>query len=218
MLPILALQPKPHESFLDVCASPGSKTGQAAAMMENSGFVLANDKDLGRIIILNSNLERMGVMNQIVTQADAILLCQRLEKLGMKFDKILVDAPCSGEGTMRSSSGTFTMWNINMVRKLSRLQRRIAESALKLLKPDGEMIYSTCTHSPEENEEVVQYLINKYDIKVEKINLPLKCRPGITGWDGEKFSDELKHACRIYPQDNDTEGFFLCKMKLGEGK
>lgn len=214
MLSILALNPKPGESFLDLCASPGSKTGQAAAMMENKGFVLANDKTLDRIIILNTNLERMGVMNQIITQADAIVLCERLERLGMKFDKILVDAPCSGEGTMRSSSGTFTMWNINMVKKLSRLQKRMLEGALKILKDDGELVYSTCTHSPEENEEVIQNAIDKFNVKIEKINLPLKCRQGINEWQNEKFSSEINRACRIYPQDNDTEGFFLCKIKL----
>lgn len=218
MLPMLVLKPGPGESFLDVCASPGSKTGQAAAMMNNTGFILANDKELGRIIILNTNLERMAVSNQIVTQADALVLCERLEKLGIKFDKILVDAPCSGEGTMRSSSGTFTMWNIDMVRKLSRLQKRIAESALKLLKDDGEMVYSTCTHSPEEDESVIQHLVDKYQVKIQAVNLPLKCRPGISEWEGEKFNSEINNACRIYPQDNDTEGFFLCKIKLGDKK
>ena len=75
------------------------------------------------------------------------------------------------------------------------------------------MIYSTCTHSPEENEEVIQYLLDNYDIEIQPIDLPLKTRPGLTSWQDSKFSNELKKACRIYPQDNNTEGFFLCKIK-----
>ena len=214
MLSILALKPQPHESLLDLCASPGSKTTQAAAMMQNSGFILANDKDLGRIIILNSNLERMSVTNQIVTKREGENLCNQLNKQEMKFDKILLDAPCSGEGTCRSSPKTFLMWNPGMIKKLSRTQKRLASSVMKLLKPGGELLYSTCTHAPEENEEVVQMLIDNFPLEIKEINLPLKTRPGLTEWQGQSFSQEMKKTCRIYPQDNDTEGFFLAKMRL----
>jgi len=213
MLPIIALKPNENDNLLDLCASPGSKTTQAAAMMKNKGNIIANDNKLDRIIILASNLERCGVSNVIVTKQDGVRLCNKLKKLKFRFDKILVDAPCSGEGTLRSSPKTFIMWNEKMIEKLSRQQKILAASALKILKVGGEMIYSTCTHAPEENEEVVQYLLDRFDIKIEEIKLPLKTREGLEEWQGKKFFPEIKNCCRIYPQDNDTEGFFICKIK-----
>ncbi len=214
MLPILILQPKPGELFLDLCASPGSKTTQAGAMMENEGAIIANEKSLGRISILNSNLERCGVMNTIVTRKDGVRFCEILEKKSkMRFDKILVDAPCSGEGILRKSIKTYQTWNLKMINKLSRLQKKLASSALKLLKPGGEMIYSTCTLAPEENEEVVDYLIKNFDIEVMKVELPLKIRSGVVEWEGKKYDEQVKNCVRIYPQDNDTDGFFLAKLR-----
>jgi len=216
MKPMLALKPKPHESLLDLCASPGSKTTQAAALMNNTGFILANDKSLGRIIILNSNLERCGVTNQLVTCEDGKKLVKRLEKKKMKFDKILLDVPCSGEGNCRSNPKTFLIWNIKMIKKLSNIQKRLAGNAIKVLKSGGELLYSTCTHAPEENEEVVQYLLDNFNLEILPIELPLKTRPGLESWNNKKFSPEMNKAVRIYPQDNNTEGFFLCKMRLKE--
>jgi 16S rRNA (cytosine1407-C5)-methyltransferase len=157
MMPILALSPKVGETILDCCASPGSKTTQCAAIMENQGTLIANDVSIGRIAILSANLERCGVTNTIVTRHDAISLSEKLKKINMQFDKILIDAPCSGEGNIRVSPRTFLEWSENLVKALSRKQKRIAESIVRLLKPGGEMIYSTCTHAPEENEIVVQY-------------------------------------------------------------
>lgn len=213
MMPILALQPKAEDILLDLCASPGSKTTQASAMMQNKGTIIANDKDISRISILSANLEKCGCSNVIVTRHDGVQLCGKLKKLNMRFDKILADVPCSGEGNLRSSPKTLLTWNLKVVERLSRIQRKIAESAISLLKEGGELLYSTCTHSPEENEINIQYLLENYNLKIEKIELPLKTRPGITEWQGKKLSQELKKAHRIYPQDNNTEGFFLCKMR-----
>jgi NOL1/NOP2/sun family putative RNA methylase len=215
MLPILALKPEAEESFLDLCAAPGSKTTQAAAMMENKGNILANEQQMGRMVVLAANLEKCGVSNTIVTRKDGIKLGYRLKKMGFIVDKILVDAPCSGEGTLRSSPKTFLAWNEKMFNIFSRLQKALASSALECLREEGEMIYSTCTHAPEENEEVVQYLIENYDIEILPIKLPkeLKTREGLSNWQGKAFSPEIKKAVRLYPQDNNTEGFFLCKIK-----
>lgn len=213
MLPMLALSPREDEFVLDLCASPGSKTTQAAAMMKNKGTIIANDKVLGRIRVLISNLERCGAMNNIVMRMDGVKLCERFEKVGMKFDKILVDAPCSGEGTLRKSIKTYEMWNIKVINSLSRLQMRLAYSALRLLKVGGEMIYSTCTLSPEENENVVDYLIKNFNIEIEKIDLPLKTRCGVAEWEGKEYDEQVKNCVRLYPQDNNTDGFFLAKIK-----
>jgi len=217
MMPILALTPKPEDIFLDLCAAPGSKTTQTSALMQNSGIIIANDVSLSRISILSANSERTGASNIIITRHDGVQLCKKLKKLKMKFSKILVDVPCSGEGNIRSNPATFKMWNIKVVNKLSRIQKKLLGAAFELLKPEGELLYSTCTHAPEENELVIQNLLDKYDIEIQPINLPLKTRPGLTKWQNQTLSPELNKACRIYPQDNNTEGFFLCKMKkLGE--
>lgn len=213
MMPIIALQPKPNELVLDLCAAPGSKTTQASALMNNQGTIIANDNKLDRIQILASNLERCGCMNIIVTRNDGVQLCERLARLNMKFDKILLDAPCSAEGNIRSNPKTLLMWNIKMIDKLSRMQKKLALSAFQLLKEGGEMVYSTCTHAPEENEAVIDFLVKNFNAKVEKIYLPLKCRQGITSWQDGKFDEQISSACRIYPQDSNTEGFFIAKIK-----
>ncbi len=219
MLPPLVLEPKKGDFILDMCSSPGSKTTQMAAMMENQGTIIANDIKLDRIKILSANLERCGVMNTIITRNDGVGLCERLAKNGFKFDKILLDAPCSGEGTLRSSPKTFKMWNYKVVKKLSREQRKLFVSALKCLKVGGEIVYSTCTHSPEENEGVVDFAVKNFPVEVESVKVPLKCRPGVLGWNGEGFDENVGKCCRIYPQDNDSEGFFISKFKLnGEVK
>ena len=220
MLPMLILKPRSGEIVLDLCASPGSKTTQAAAMMENSGTIIANEVSIGRISILNSNLQRCGVMNTVVTRKEGSAFCERfLKKSKIRFDKILVDAPCSGEGTLRKSPKTFEMWNVNMIKKISRTQRKLAESAIRLLKAGGEMIYSTCTLAPEENEMIVDYLLKKFDIKIEPVSLPLKFRKGVCGWDGVELNSQVKNCLRLYPQDNNTDGFFVAKIKkLGDGE
>jgi NOL1/NOP2/sun family putative RNA methylase len=216
MLPVLVLRPEEEDFVLDLCASPGSKTTQMAAMMKNTGTIIANDVKIDRIKILSSNLERCGVSNVVATRNDGVGLCSRLAKKGFKFDKILLDVPCSGEGTLRSSAKTFKMWNIKVVKKLSREQRKLFVYALKCLKKGGKIVYSTCTHAPEENEEVVDFVLKNFPVKVEKIILPLKCREGVKEWNGKEFDEDVEKCCRIYPQDNDTEGFFISKFTLLE--
>jgi len=132
-----------------------------------------------------------------------------------KFSKILVDTPCSGEGTLRGSPKTYAMWNIKTVKALPRIQKQLVLSAFEILKSGGELIYSTCTHAPEENEGVVDFVLKelKGKVKLEKISLPIKTREGIMEWEDEKFSNEVKKCTRIYPQDNNTEGFFIAKFR-----
>ena len=215
MLPIIIMKPEQDETILDLCASPGSKTTQTASEMFNSGTIIANEVNMGRLKILASNLERCGVTNTIITRKDGILLCRQLKKQGFNFNKILVDAPCSGEGTLRSSPKTYIMWNPKTIKKLSRLQIRLVESALEILNPNGTLIYSTCTHAPEENEGVVNNILEKFKgkVKLEKIKLPIKHREGITKWKDKEFSKEVKKCARIYPHDADTEGFFIAKFR-----
>jgi 16S rRNA C967 or C1407 C5-methylase (RsmB/RsmF family) len=171
---------------------------------------------MDRISILASNMERCGVTNSVVTRNDAVQLAEKLGKVHMKADNILLDAPCSGEGTLRSSARTFMMWNPRMIISLSRMQKKLLATALKALKKDGVLVYSTCTHAPEENEEVIDFALKNFPVKIEEIKLPLKTRPGITHWYDNTFSEEVKKCHRIYPQDNDSEGFFVAKLRLLE--
>ncbi len=216
MMSALALDARPGDFVLDVCASPGSKTTQIAARMENKGTLIANDIKIDRIAILSANLERCGVTNCVVTRLDGVGLCSRLKNNGFLFDKILLDAPCSGEGTLRSSSKTFLMWNPKVVDNMGRMQKKLLASALGCLKVGGTLVYSTCTHGPEEDEAVVDFAVQNFPVRIETIRLPLRTRPGVMSWKQETFSSEVCKACRIYPQDNDSEGFFVAKMTLME--
>jgi len=215
MLPIIALNLEPGDSFLDLCAAPGSKTTQSAAKIKNNGIIIANELSIGRLKILSSNLERCGATCAVITKKEGSALCKRLQKTDYKFDKILVDAPCSGEGTLRSSYKTYSMWNPNTIKTLSKIQKQLFEAAFEILKIGGEIIYSTCTHAPEENEAIVNYILEKYgdQIEIQKPNLPIKTREGMTEWEGEKYSDKVKLCCRVYPHDNNTEGFFVSKFR-----
>ena len=215
MLSIIALTPKQNELILDLCASPGSKTTQMASQINNTGTIIANDVNIKRIQILASNLERCGVTNTIITRDDGIRLCEKFKLQDLKFDKILLDAPCSGEGTMRSSTKTCMMWNLNTIKSLSKLQKKLFQKAFEILKEGGEMVYSTCTHAPEENEEVVDFALKEFKdkIKIEEIKLPVKCREGVVEWENKKYDERVKFCARIYPQDNNTEGFFVAKFK-----
>ena len=213
MLPVLVLDPSENERVLDLCASPGSKTTQIAARMNNKGLLIANEVKFGRIKILSANTERCGVMNMLITKRDGIALCKRFKEENFLLDKILLDAPCSGEGTFRSVPKGLEMWNIKTIENLAKLQKALIASAIEVLKPDGELVYSTCTHAPEENEGVIDFALKNFNVTAEKISLPVKTRQGTTKWEGEKYSEDVKLSCRIYPQDADTEGFFISKIR-----
>ena len=214
MLPPLVLNPKPDEIILDLCASPGSKTTQISARMQNTGTIIANEISLHRIKILASNLERCGVTNAIITKKEGFALCNKLKQEGFLLDKILVDAPCSGEGTIITNPKTLKMWNIKTVFNLSKMQKSLLSAAIEILKPDGEIVYSTCTHSPEEDEEILDFALKKFpEMKIKKINLPVKFTQGITNWKDKEYAEDVKYSCRIYPHETSTEGFFIAKLR-----
>ena len=208
MLPPIAMQPKENETILDMCAAPGSKTTQIAQYMKNTGLLVANDLKYDRNKALGINIQRMGVTNTVTTIMEG-----RAFK-GFSFDRILVDAPCSGTGTIRKSLKTLTMWNKGMVKRLSRTQKQLLETAFNNLKPGGIAVYSTCTLEPEENEGVVSYLLDKYsNAKIQDININIKRSKPVESFDGITFNKGVRKALRVWPQDNDTEGFFVAKIK-----
>ena len=210
MIPPIVLEPKPDEIVLDIAASPGSKTTQIAQYMQNKGILIANDYTIERMKPLSINLQRCGVTNAVITLTEG----QWFKRSGIEFDKILVDAPCSGTGTIRKSLKTINIWNPDMVRRLSITQKQLIETGFNLLKDNGILVYSTCSLEPEENEEVVDFLLGKYEnAKLEDVNLNLKRSPVILEFDDNKYNEEIKKCLRIWPQDNDTEGFFVAKLR-----
>jgi NOL1/NOP2/sun family putative RNA methylase len=213
MIPPVVLDPKPGELLLDMAAAPGSKTGQIAQYMENEGCIIANDPNRDRANVLIANLNRMGVLIARVTTRDGASFA-RFENT---FDRVLLDAPCSSVGMIRKRWKFLTEWREKAVVKYMNLQKRLILAGYKALKPGGVMVYSTCTIDPLENEEVVDYLLRKTDARLERIELPVKSSEPVLEWEGREYSEELKKALRIHPNDNDTEAFFIAKIvKLGD--
>jgi len=212
MLPPIVLNPQPGDVVLDVSAAPGSKTTQLAAIMDNDGVLVGNDADPKRTQALCHNLERMGVVN-----AHAISTAgERLGKLYPEtFDKILLDPPCSGIGTLQKNPEILGWWDESYSRKLSDIQYRLFVSALKALKPGGTMVYSTCTITPRENEMVVDQMIRNFPIQILPIpELPgITSHPGLSAYQGEKFSPDLQKSIRIYPHENNSEGFYVALLQ-----
>ena len=206
MLPPLVLDIK--DKILDMCAAPGSKTGQIAGMMKNKGLIIANDSNYLRLKALTLNLQRMGVANVVVTNIKGYFIKER-------FDSILLDAPCSGTGAIRKSPGTVEIYNPNMIRKLCADQKGLINNAFKILNKGGSLVYSTCSLEPEENEGVIDFLLKRYDdAKIEKIKFKgLKTSDAILDFEGKKYNKEIRKTSRIWPQDNDTEGFFVAKIR-----
>jgi len=208
MIPPVVLKPKEDELVLDMCASPGSKTSQMAAMMGNKGLIVANDLTIDRMQPLTINLQRLGVANCVITRMEGAWF------KGQLYDKILLDAPCSGIGTIRKSLKTIDIWNPNFSKMMAGIQRKLFDTAVGVLKEGGSIVYSTCTLEPEEDEGIVDYILSKHpEMKLEKIDLDIKKGKPVEEFDGKTYTSEVKKCLRIWPQDNDTEGFFVSKFK-----
>ena len=216
MVPALVLGPRPGEVVLDLAAAPGSKTTQMAAMMENTGLLIANDSSSQRIRGLIGNVDRAGCLNVAVCRTDGNLLSRRLAG---SCDRVLVDAPCTCEGTIRRSGQALDWWSVEAGRQLSRLQKGLAVAGFRALKPGGTMVYSTCTIAPEENEGVVSYLLDRFpEAEVLPVELPgFRMRDALAEWKGKRFPVPVNRCRRILPQDNDSEAFFVALIRKAEG-
>lgn len=211
MIPPIVLDPQPGERILDMCAAPGSKTSQIAQYMENEGIIVANDVKGLRLAPLGINVQRMGVSNCVLT----LMKGEGIQ--GVEFDKVLLDAPCSGTGTIRKSIKTIAIWNPEMIKRLASVQRRLITKAFELVAPGGRLVYSTCSVEPEEDEAVVDFLLQTQPFaRIEEINLPIVHTPAITEFEGKIYNSEVKKCLRLWPQDNDTEGFFVASIKKVE--
>ena len=205
MIPPLVLDPQPGEKVLDLCASPGSKTTQIAQMMENDGLLVANDPSPGRIVALRANCERLGAANVVVTRCDGRAFPR------YEFDRVLVDAPCSGEGMARKDLSVLKRCNLKRSLGLQRLQQALLGRAVDLTRRGGVIVYSTCTYAPEENEAVVESVLDR--VRLIDVDIPGLARShGLDAWDGNEFGDSMGLCARYYPHHNDTGGFFVAKL------
>jgi NOL1/NOP2/sun family putative RNA methylase len=212
-VPAEVLDPQPGERVWDSCAAPGSKTTQLAALMDDSGRVVATDDNIGRISALRSNAERLGVTNTAITHEDA--RNHSLKPFDMQeYDRALVDAPCSCEGTIRKNPDTLEDWSMDHVEGIAGAQKGILRRAVQVTREGGTVVYSTCTFAPEENEAVLAYVLDEEDCRVVDYNLPLSHAAGVTEWQGETFDPQVANAKRIYPHHNDTGGFFCAKLEV----
>jgi NOL1/NOP2/sun family putative RNA methylase len=212
-IPAAVLDPAPGSRVWDACAAPGSKTTQLAALMEDTGRLVATDDSLGRISALRSNAERLGVTNVAITHEDSRNFSLKPFD-GELFDSVLVDAPCSCEGTIRKNPDTLDQWTMSHVKGIAGVQEDILKRAVQVTREGGEIVYSTCTFAPEENEAVLDYVLAEEPCRVVEYDLPLDHVHGITEWQDETFDESVRKAKRIYPHHNDTGGFFCAKLEV----
>jgi len=209
MLPALILDSKPNDIVIDMCAAPGSKATHLAQIMKNEGTLILIDRNRNRIPALETNIRRMGIINSIVINMDAI----NLSKLNFKATKILLDAPCTGEGLIRQDPNRKKSRKLKDIEKMASIQKRLLKAGLNALKPDGELLYSTCSIAPEENELVVHAVLEEEKkFRISKISSTFGVH-GLTEVYGKYLKEDLKYSQRLYPHLHDTIGFYLCLLK-----
>ena len=194
------LDAKPGEIVLDLCAAPGGKTIQTAFKMQNTGLIIANDLSKSRANVLLSNIERLGISNTVVTSLDFSKHCHKFENY---FDKIILDAPCSGSGMFRKSEEMKADWTYEKVLSNAAIQKDLILMCYKMLKFGGKLVYSTCSYSYEEDEEVIEYLLNNTDAILE--NIP--------SFKGEFRSPKYKESVHLFPSNFEGEGHYIALIK-----
>ena len=209
MYPPIILNPSFNETVIDMCAAPGGKSTHLSQIMNNKGRLILIEKNLKRIPALQVNIRRMGVLNAIIINTDA----SNILDLGLKADKILLDAPCTGEGLIRQDPSRKQSKKLKDLKIMSEIQKDLLRVGLKSLKKGGTLLYSTCSIAPEENELVINKILKEMnDISIKKISKKFGT-PGITKIKNNDLDDSLKHSQRIYPHLHDTIGFFLCLLE-----
>ena len=198
-LPAQVLLPEKDDLVLDMCAAPGSKTTQLAQLMHNQGAIIALDSNVQRIAALSNNIERCGVRNCIVYHKDAL----HAYDLGVQFDKVILDAPCSGN--FATDPGWFSKRDLEGIRQNAKVQKSLLKTAAGLLKPGGVLVYSTCSLEPEEDEDVIEWALDNLSLELVDTGLNVG-EPGIT---------ERTRLCRrFWPEKHATQGFFIAKLHL----
>jgi len=202
MAPVALLDPQPGENVCDLCAAPGGKTTQIAGRLAGEGFLLCNEINPKRAKILSRNVERMGVANALVTNEHPGKLAEKYEGF---FDRVLIDAPCSGEGMFRKEEAAVTDWSQETVEMCARRQAEILDSGAKLVKPGGRLVYSTCTFAPEENEQTMDAFLKRHpEFVPETVDAP---------W----FTPGENGTFRMWPHKLLGEGHFAAVLRKMEG-
>jgi len=210
MIPPLVLNPVKWDIILDMSAAPGSKSTQMSTIINNDGLIMANDVVSSRIKALKTNINYQGMIACVSSKLDWRDFGRYYNET---FDKILLDAPCSWEGTMRKDK---IKWSLDVIEELASLQKRLISSALQALKIGGELVYSTCTMTPEEDELILDYIKKTF---WEAVNITpwelkgLKSTPWLLEWEWKKLDKDCQYWQKIWPHINNTEGFFIAKIK-----
>ncbi|MEM1055750.1 MAG: RsmB/NOP family class I SAM-dependent RNA methyltransferase [Bacteroidota bacterium] len=216
-LPPHLLAPEPGERVLDLCAAPGSKTGQLAALMRDEGEIIAVEKVRGRYYKLRANVEAQGATCVVPWIGDGARVWQSETEA---FDRVLLDAPCSTEGRfLASNPETTRYWSKRKIKEMRTKQRRLLFSAIMALRPGGTLVYSTCTFAPEENEATLGKALKTFGEAIEIVPAGLpgegpvaaSCVPGVAGWNGRAFPEAVRLARRVLP-DGLLEGFFVARI------
>lgn len=208
MLPVALFDLAPGARVADLCAAPGNKTAQIAVLLRNTGTVLANDRSPTRMRAIRNTLDRLGIVNVVMSNHDAA----NFHTPSKRYDGVLADVPCSCEGTSRKNGTALNDAVADTVERVGRSQRAILERAFRICRPGGTVVYATCTYAPEENEEVIADVLERIPFAPEWIDCKLPgfvASPGITQWNGREIDPQMSHAIRVWPHQNDTGGFFV---------
>ncbi|GAB4263352.1 MAG: RsmB/NOP family class I SAM-dependent RNA methyltransferase [Deferrisomatales bacterium] len=206
-LAALCLGAQPGDAVLDLCAAPGSKTTLLAQLMEDRGLLVSNEPNRRRQRSLVANVERMGATCVLITG-----YAGQNFPLRQRFARVLVDAPCSGEGTWRGPRARPRAVRPELRRHLHRQQSALLRRGYEVLEPGGVLVYSTCTFAPEENEAVVGPFVAETGARVLPLERDPAGEPGLTEWEGQRWPAELARARRLYPHRLDSEGFFVVRL------
>ncbi len=210
MLPVEALAPRPGELIVDMAAAPGGKATQILQDTCDRARLLAVDISRLRLRALRSHMQRMGFTNYVALRADARKLPE-----GLGADRVLLDAPCSGEGVIRKDPSRKRSRTLADILYLSRLQRELLRRALEIVKPGGLVVYATCSTAVEENEYVVSSVVERFD-DAEVVRLDsIPGAPGVVEYGRVRFPEYVKYCRRLYPHIHGTEGFTICAIRRG---
>jgi NOL1/NOP2/sun family putative RNA methylase len=213
MSPAEALEPQPGEKVLDLCAAPGGKTTQIAAKMKGQGLLVANEIDSKRIKALVENLERCGVTHAVVLNENPVRLSSRFAGF---FDRILIDAPCSGEGMFRKDAEVCERWSLRLTEKCADLQLEIITAAAPMLRPGGRLVYSTCTFNPRENEGLIERFLELHpEFELEPVPGQNHYQPGRPDW-VRPANPGLSQTARLWPHFLRGEGHFVAVLKKSD--
>ncbi|NNF57271.1 MAG: RsmB/NOP family class I SAM-dependent RNA methyltransferase [Rhodothermaceae bacterium] len=216
-LPPLALDPRPGERVLDLCAAPGSKTRQLACLIQDEGEIVAIEKVRDRFYKLRSNLAEQGAACVLPVLASGAAYWHREAEA---FDRVLVDVPCSTEGRFRvAEPETTRYWSLRKIKEMQAKQRKLLFSGIQALKPGGTLVYSTCTFAPEENEAVLDKALRTFGEAIEVVDAELPAtgpvaaatQPGLTEWNGRTFDPQVAQTRRVLP-DGLLEAFFVARL------